>query len=77
MNGMGGSFTGIGGSHAPEYATHYSHGSEGKDIDDSILSKIKRQLKLDRMEQLYGLKNCPFKSQDYFNLLKEKNVISD
>jgi len=31
--------------------THYSHGSEGKDIDDSILSKIKRQLKLDRMEQ--------------------------
>lgn len=55
--------------------TYCSHG--GKEIYDEILSKIKRQLKLDRMEQLYGLKNCPFSAQDYFNLLKEKNVISD
>lgn len=57
--------------------THRSHGSRGKDFSDDILQKIKRQLYLDNVGQLYDLKNCPMKSEDYFNLLKQKNVISD
>lgn len=57
--------------------TYCSHGSGGKEIYDGILSKIRRQLKLETLEQLYGLKNCPFSSEDYYSLLKQNNVISD
>lgn len=57
--------------------TYCSHGSGGKEIFDDILQKIKRQLNLNNIKQLYELKNCPMTSDDYFNLLKQKNVISD
>lgn len=57
--------------------THHSHGSDGKEISDDILQKIKRQLNLNNIKQLYDLKNCPMGANDYFNLLKQKNVISD
>jgi hypothetical protein len=57
--------------------TYHSHGSSGKEISDDILQKIKRQLNLNKIDQLYDLKNCPMTTEDYFNLLKQKNVISD
>lgn len=57
--------------------TYHSHGSGGKEISDDILQKIKRQLNLNSIKQLYDLKNCPMSDEDYFNLLKQKNVISD
>lgn len=57
--------------------TYHSHGSSGKEITDDILQKIKRQLNLNNIKQLYDLKECPMKVEDYFNLLKQKNVISD
>jgi len=57
--------------------TYCSYGAKGKDIPDSILAKIKRQLRLEKLEQLYKLKECPMKADDYLNLLKQKNVISD
>ena len=57
--------------------THHSHGSESKEISDPILQKIKRQLNLNNLQQLYDLKNCPMSSEDYFNLLKQKNVIGN
>ena len=57
--------------------THYSHGSSGENIDNNILSKIRKQLKLDNMRQLYKLEECSMSEDEYFNLLKEKNVISD
>lgn len=57
--------------------THHSHGSSGKEISDDILQKIKRQLNLNNIKQLYDLKNCPMKAEDYLNLLKQKNVISN
>jgi len=57
--------------------THHSHGSGGKEISDDILQKIKRQLNLNKINQLHDLKNCPMTAEDYFNLLKQKNVISD
>jgi hypothetical protein len=57
--------------------TYHSHGSSGKEISDDILQKIKRQLNLNSIKQLYDLKNCPMTEEDYFNLLKQKNVISN
>ena len=57
--------------------THRSHGSGGKEIFDDILSKIKRQLRLDNVKQLHDLKNCPMSAEDYVDLLKQKHVISD
>jgi len=57
--------------------TYHSHGSSGKEISDDILQKIKRQLNLNNINQLYDLKNCPMTAEDYFALLKQKNVISD
>jgi benzoyl-CoA reductase/2-hydroxyglutaryl-CoA dehydratase subunit BcrC/BadD/HgdB len=57
--------------------TYHSHGSSGKEISDDILQKIKRQLNLNNIKQLYELKNCPMTAENYFNLLKQKNVISD
>jgi len=57
--------------------TYCSHGSGGKEISDDILQKIKRQLNLNNIKQLYDLKNCPMTAEDYFNLLKQKNVVSD
>jgi len=57
--------------------TFCSHSSSGKDIRNDILSKMKRELKLDKLQQLYDLRDCPMTAEDYFNLLKEKNVVSD
>jgi len=57
--------------------TYCSHGSEGKQISKWASSNIKRQLNLDSLKQLQQLKDCPFTSTDYLNLLKQKNVISD
>lgn len=57
--------------------THCSFGATGKDIPDSILGEIKRQLKLNNTRQVYDLKNCSMRAEDYFNLLKQKNVISN
>jgi hypothetical protein len=55
---------------------YYSHGSGGNDISDNILSKIKKELFLDNSQQLRDLINCPMSSDDYFNLLKEKNILN-
>ncbi len=57
--------------------TWHSHGSGGKEIPDGILSKIKNQLKLNSVQQIYDLKNCPMTAEDYLSLLKNKNVISN
>ena len=57
--------------------TYCSHGSGGKEISKKVLSKIKRQLNLDTLKQLYDLKNCPMRAEDYFILLKEKGEIKE
>ncbi len=57
--------------------THQSHGSGGRDISDNILGKIKRQLLLDTLSQIYALKDCPMTAEAYYQLLKSKNVISN
>jgi hypothetical protein len=57
--------------------TYHSHSSSGKEISDDILQKIKRQLYLDHLKQLYDLRDCPMTAEDYLDLLKRKNVVSD
>lgn len=57
--------------------TFCSHSSGGKDIRNDILSKIRREMRLDKIQQLYDLRDCPMTAEEYFNLLKQKNVISD
>ncbi len=57
--------------------TYHSHGSSGKEIYYDTLQKIKRQLNLNNIKQLDELKQCSMEAEDYFNLLKQKNVISD
>ncbi len=53
-----------------------SHNNKGSDISDGILSKIKKELFLDSSQQLRDLINCPMSSDDYFDLLKEKNILN-
>jgi len=57
--------------------TYHSHGSSGKEITDDVLQKIKRQLNLSNIKQLYELKSCQMTEEEYFNILKQKHVISD
>lgn len=57
--------------------TYCSHGSEGDDIGNKTLGKIKRQLKFDNTQQLYELRDCSMTADNYLNLLKQKNVISN
>jgi hypothetical protein len=57
--------------------TYHSYGSSGKEISDDILQKIKRQLNLNTLKQLFDLRDCPMTAEDYLNLLKHKNVIGD
>lgn len=61
----------------PILRTRCSHGSGGKEIDDNILVEIKRQLAFNTKKQLMEFEDCKMKSEEYFNLLKQKNVISD
>ncbi len=57
--------------------TYCSHGSGGKEIPKQALSDIKKQLLLNNSKQLRDLRDCPMTAEDYFNLLKQKNVISN
>lgn len=54
--------------------TYRSHG--GGEMSNKAIYGVRRQLFL-TLPQLIELKNCPMEAEDYFNLLKQKNVISD
>ena len=47
----------------------------GKDIDDTILSLIRKQLKFDTKEQLLYFIDCCWERDDYFNMLRRKEAI--
>lgn len=61
----------------PILMTKCSHGSGGKEIDDNILSEIKRQLAFNSKPQMMEFEKCNINSEAYLNLLKQKNVISN
>ncbi len=54
--------------------TCVSHGGD-KDISDSLISRMRKQLKLDKIKQAYDLFRCPMKYSDYIEILKEKKSI--
>jgi hypothetical protein len=53
--------------------TKVSHSPKVKDIDDNLLSLIKRQLHLDSNKQLIELCKCPLTERDYIDILLGKN----
>ena len=62
-----GKFTGVN--------TKFSLGSKHKRIDNSLLAKIKRQLKLDTLDELRDLVDCPMSKEQYLEKLMEKGLV--
>lgn len=56
--------------------TYISHGSE-KEIDNSLISKMQKQLKLEKKCLACDLFNCPMSGDDYLDILKDKKLIQD
>ncbi|HED36657.1 MAG TPA: hypothetical protein ENI76_00180 [Ignavibacteria bacterium] len=56
--------------------TFMSHGKKHEDYDRKVLSKMKKQLKLDSTQDLVDLVNCPMSEDRYNEILREKNFIS-
>ena len=55
--------------------TYTSHGSGYKTYDDSLISMIKKQLKLDTNSQVKDLLQCPMTSEEYIRILTKKNYL--
>ena len=56
--------------------TKFSHSKKGKDIDDYLISCMKKQLKLDRRSEVVNLLNCPMDGKTYNKILLSKNIFS-
>jgi hypothetical protein len=54
--------------------TYISHGS-GKDLNDFLISQMKKQLKLDTSNQAFQFLECSMSEQAYNKILKEKKLI--
>lgn len=54
--------------------THFSHGSN-EDIGDELLSRIKRQLKLDTANEVASFLRCDMSEVDYQQKLLAKKLI--
>lgn len=55
--------------------TYVSHGSNFRDISDPLLSFMKKQLKLNSLNELINLIKCPLNGDDYNKILKDKKLI--
>jgi len=56
-------------------STKTSHGSELRTYDDILLSKMKRQLRLDK-QQLSDLLFCPMDGKQYNQILMKKGLLT-
>ena len=54
--------------------TRVSRGSQYKTIDDSLLGRMSRQLKISR-RQFDDLVDCPMTAEDYQEVLRDNGVI--
>lgn len=54
--------------------TKLSRGSQHKTVDDSLLGRMSRQLKISR-KQFDELVDCPMTAKDYQDLLRSSGVI--
>lgn len=55
--------------------TKLSRGKQYKRLDASLLSKIKKQLKLDTSSELRDFIDCPMTKDEYLNILRGKGII--
>lgn len=53
--------------------TFFSHGTN--EIDDSLLSTMKKQLQFDTIKQVRELFDCPFLEKHIIEILRKKNLI--
>lgn len=58
-----------------EIRTKTSRGSKYKDYPIGLLKRIKEQLRLDSLNQLKDLVECPIDKEDYEEILKKKGII--
>ena len=56
-------------------STYTSHGDKIKIYVNSLLSMMKRQLKLDNLYQIVDLFKCPMSEEEYNQILKEKGLL--
>lgn len=55
--------------------TYTSRGSKYKSYGESLLQRMKKELKLDTIQQVVDLINCPITEADYNQILKNKGII--
>lgn len=55
--------------------TYISHGDKSKTYGNPLLSRMKRQLKLDTLSQVLDLLKCPMSGKEYNHILKDKSLI--
>lgn len=56
-------------------STYTSHGSQYKTYGDALLRQMKKQLKLDTIQQITDLFQCPLTKDGYNQILKSKGLI--
>ena len=54
--------------------TYFSFGSN-KEIDDSLLKKMRKELQLDYIKQARELFSCPLEQRDLITILRKKGCI--
>ncbi len=59
-----------------ESYTLFSHGSS-YDISNELLSKMRIQLRMDTIQQVRDLLNCPMKEEDLINILRNNGVLDE
>ena len=57
--------------------TYTSHGSGYKTYDDSLLKPMKQQLRLDTLQQVRDLFQCPMSGEEYAAILHRKGLIPE
>ena len=56
--------------------TKFSHSKKEKDINDYLISCMKKQLKLDQRSEVVKLLNCPMDGRTYNEILISKNIFA-
>lgn len=54
--------------------TYTSHGSGYKSYGDNLLHLMKKQLRLDSLNQIKRLMECPMDAEEYNTILKQKGI---
>jgi hypothetical protein len=57
--------------------TYTSHGNKIKTYSNPLLSMMKRQLKLDNLNQVNDLFKCPISQEQYNQILKDKKLLTN